>query len=155
VTQQQFNYNSFIAEVREKGLEVSTAGPSECPDVNLYIWAPGTPHHSKLQSHLHLVLTRTGVDTGILAHYHITLRDVPGNAVNDRHFFDRMAFNSGATGTQLLERLSETNPRNRMVIAGRDLPEMKAFLQGWDDIVQILLRRGGVFDEFGLTVPQS
>eukprot|EP00953_Heterococcus_sp_UTEX-ZZ885_P007698 4641-Heterococcus_DN1.PRE.2 len=32
---------------------------------------------------------------------------------------------------------------------------MKAFLQGWDDIVEILLKRGGVFDEFSLTVPQA
>jgi hypothetical protein len=142
--------------VKDKGLEVSTAAStSDGPDVNLYIWAPDTPYHSKLQSHLHFVLTRTGVDTGILAHYHITLRDVPGNAVNDRHFFDCVAFNSDVIGTQLLERLRETNPRNRMVIAGRDLPEMKAFLQGWDDIVEILFKRGGVFDEFSLTVPQA
>jgi hypothetical protein len=92
--------------------------------------------HSKLQSHMHFVITRTGVDTGILTHYHITLRDVPGNAVNERHFYDRMPFSS-ATGTQLLQRLREINPRNRMVIAGRDLPEMGAFLQGWENVVHL------------------
>lgn len=146
------NYANFLEDLERAGLTYSVEAVRSNPnEFNLYIWLADTPYHGQMQSHVHMIITRDG-DQCTLTRYHITLRDVPGNAVNVNHFYAHLNFHIEVTGASLLVDLRSSNRENRLVRGGL-IPEMERFLEGWDYVMEALLGPGGVFASNNMADP--